>query len=496
MKKNFIFLIPIIILLFSLFGCSSQKSNNLTSIYSRKKNTKGYYFKNIQVIDHWNLRYHKRYDIFSLKEQVSQIKANMDVAAELGFNSYLLFQQDAFQELLTWGGKHEPDQDLKNAVREVIAYGKQKGLEVYLHSNQFAWPDDVDVDFKDSIKSWQVFESAMKELIETFPDVAGYEVTGDETEGQLETKEGILKLHNLTARTIKSDGRKRTAFMRTWQRCEFLGVPEKELGIGDEPNLVYSIKNTKGDFNIPNSLDTAFIKKGVDGKRLLVEFDAWREYETHNIFPIYLGDYWAPRFKAVADAGITSVGVRFNWNSGRFHIIDKNRPWANWINIYAFHRFVQNPYSNPDDILMDFCKEYFPEDPVAAFNMYKNTFDFVKAVYYRNGEKYLHHGGLERPRGIPVDIEQVTQAYDKMKELIDILPDSNLYKKDLQKYCLIISYLGRTAPEIKVLLKIGKILTQRVLRNCRQGMPTNGNIILKLNKLNCEVEIKTNKPNR
>lgn len=445
MKRNFIFLYCIFILLFSIFGCSSRKSNNLSSLNSDEKEEAENYFRNVQVIDHWNLRYYKRYDIFSLKEQVSQIKSNMDVATELGFKSYLLFQKDAFQELLTWDGKHVPDQDLKNAVKEVIAYGKQKGLDVYLHSNQFAWPDDVGVDYKDSDKSWQVFENAMKELIETFPDVAGYQVTGDETEGQLDTKEGLLKFHNLTARALKSDDRERTAFMRTWQRCEFLGVPEKELGVGDEPNLVYSIKHTQGDFNIPHGLDTSFIKKGVDGTRLLVEFDAWREYETHNIFPIYLGDYWAPRFKTVADAGITNVGVRFNWNSGRFPIVDKNRPWANWINIYTFHRFVQNPYANPDDILMDFCKKYFPEDSSAAFNMYKNTFDFVEAIYYRNGEKFLHHGGLERPRGTPVSYEQVIEAYQKMKLFIDKIPDSNQYKAELQKYCLIISYMGRIA---------------------------------------------------
>jgi len=445
MKRNFIFLYSIFILVFSIPGCSSPKSNNSSAADSAEKEAAEYYFKNIQVIDHWNLRYHKRYDTFSLQEQVAQIKANMDVAAELGFNSYLLFQKDAFQELLTWGGKHKPDEELKNAVKEVIAYGKQKGLDVYLHSNQFAWPEDVGVDFKDSEKAWQVFENAMKELIATFPDVAGYEVTGDETEGQLDTKEGLLKFHNLTARALKSDGRERTALMRTWQRCGFLGVPEKELGVGDESNLIYSIKHTQGDFNIPHELDTAFIKKGVDGTRLLVEFDAWREYETHNIFPIYLGDYWAPRFRAVADAGITNVGVRFNWNSGRFHIADKNRPWANWINIYTFHQFVQNPYANPDTILMDFCKDYFPEAPDAAFNMYKNTFDFVEAVYYRNGEKYLHHGGLKRPRGKPVDLETVNQAYDEMKQLIDALPDSSQYKDDLQKYCLVISYLGRIA---------------------------------------------------
>ena len=391
------------------------------------------------------MRYHKIYDVFDLEEQVEQVKANMDVAAELGFNSYLLFQKNAFQELLTWGGKHIPDEDLKNAVKKVITYGRQKGLDVYLHSNQFAWPEDVGVGFEDSGNAWKVFETALQELISSFPDLAGYEVTGDETEGQLDTKEGLLKFHNLTARQLISDGKERLALMRTWQRCGFLGVPEKELGLDDESNLVYSIKNTSGDFNIVHPIDTAFIRPGIDGSRLLIEFDAWREYETHNIFPIYLGDYWAPRFRAIADLNIKSVGVRFNWNSGRFHIMDKNRAYANWINIYAFNRFTKNPYADPDEILMSFCKEHFPEKPHVAFTMYKNTFEFIEAVYYNNGQNYLHHGGLKRPRGKPVQLEQVKTAYAKMKSLIDLIPDVNRYKKDLLQDCLIISYMGRIA---------------------------------------------------
>jgi len=435
----------IFFIFFGVYGCTLKKKGHDPSVKTELVQKFKYEFKNIQVIDHWNLRYHKRYDVFNLTEQVSQIKVNMDVAAELGYDSYLLFQKSAFQELLSWGGKHQPDEELQDAVTEVIKYGKSKGLDVMLHSNQFAWPEDVGVDFEDSDKAWEVYENALKELIQTFPDVGGYEVTGDETEGQLDTKEGLLKFHNLTAQVLKSDGVERTAYMRTWQRCEFLGAPEKELGVGDEPNLVYSVKHTMGDFNIPHPLDTVYIRKGVDGTRLLVEFDAWREYETHGIFPLYLGDYWAPRFKAIADAGITSVGVRFNWNSGRFHIANQNRPWANWINIYTFHRFTENPYANPDDILMEFCNEYFPEDPRTAFDMYKHTFEFINAIYYNHGKKYLHHGGLERPRGKPVELKAVVDAYAQMKKHIDEIPEENQYKKDLQKYGLIISYLGRIA---------------------------------------------------
>ena len=81
MKKT---IILYLILCIFLFACDSKKNGNPLS-------TSEPYFKNIQAIDHWNLRYHQRYDVFTLEEQVAQIKANMDVAAELGFNSYVLF---------------------------------------------------------------------------------------------------------------------------------------------------------------------------------------------------------------------------------------------------------------------------------------------------------------------------------------------------------------------------------------------------------------------
>lgn len=437
-----VFAVPLFVFLFS-FNFYGKDKTKLSDIQNKSVGTK--YFENIQLIDHWNLRYHKRYDVFTLKEQVEQIKSNMDVAAELDFNSYLLFQKDAFKELLSWGGKHDPDIDLQKAVKEIISYGKQRGLDVFLHSNQFLWPENVGINYEDSEKAWQVYESAIHELIKIFPDVAGYQVTGDETEGQLDSKEGLLKFHNLTARALKSDGKERLALMRTWQRCGFLGIPEKELGVGDEQNLIYSIKNTSGDFNIIHPFDSAFIKPGVDGSRLLIEFDAWREYETHNIFPLYLGDYWAPRFRKIADMGIKNVGLRFNWNSGRFHITDIKRPYANWVNVYAFYRLVQNPYENPDDILMDFCHTYFPEEPVAAFRMYKNTFAFANSIYYKQNELFLHHGGLKRPRGNPVNVTQVNAAFVKMKKLIDKIPDTNQYKTDLQKYARIIFYLGSVA---------------------------------------------------
>lgn len=139
-------LFSILILSLIFLGCNPKKQRNISSTTElRKKQISKNYFEKIQAIDHWNFRFHKRYDDFTLEEQTAQIRANMDVASELGFNSYLLFQKDAFQELLTWGGKYSPDEELQNAVRKVIAYGKTKGLNLYLHSNQFQWPKEIGV---------------------------------------------------------------------------------------------------------------------------------------------------------------------------------------------------------------------------------------------------------------------------------------------------------------------------------------------------------------
>ncbi|MBN2315991.1 MAG: hypothetical protein JXM79_18840 [Sedimentisphaerales bacterium] len=404
-------------------------------------------FKDLQVIDHWNLRYHKEYDEFSLDQQVAQIKRNMDVSAQLGFTSYLLFQKDAFPELLTWGGRHEPDKDLRSAIQNVLDHAASRGLKVYLHCNEFMWPDSVDVPYGDTPQAWQTYRNALKELIALFPDLAGFEVTADETGGALEEKEGVLKFHNETARALCSDGCQRFALMRTWQRVGVLGSPAT-LGKTDAPNVLFSVKNTDGDFGVVKDLDEEFIEAVDDPSRLLVEFDAWREYETHNIFPVYLGDYWAPRFRELARRGVERIGVRFNWNSGQFAITE--RPWSNWINVFCFVRLAENPNAEPDEILREYVDLYYPQEShQVAFDLYKSSFGFVRDLYWNNGEKVTDHGRINRKRKIgdrrvPADwFARVDRLTGEMLGKIDALPDKGAYREHLRQGALVISYLSK-----------------------------------------------------
>ncbi len=404
-------------------------------------------FEELQVIDHWNLRYYQEYDEFTLDEQVAQIQRNMDVAAELGFTSYLLFQKDAFAELLTWGGRHEADVELRQAVEDVLDHATARGLKLYLHCNEFMWPDSVDVDYADTPEAWQTYGDALRELIVLYPNLAGFEVTADETGGALEEKEGVLKFHNETARALRSDGRERFALMRTWQRVDVLGSPTT-LGETDESNVLFSVKNTDGDFGVVKGFDQEFIETVDDPRRLLVEFDAWREYETHNLFPVYLGDYWAPRFRELARRGVQRIGVRFNWNSGQFAITE--RPWGNWVNVFCFVRLAENPGAEPDEILREYVALYYPaEARQRAFDVYKSSFAFVRDLYWNDGEKITDHGRVNRERKIedrrvPADwFTRVDRLTGQMLERIEALPDEGAYQDALRQGALVVSYLSK-----------------------------------------------------
>jgi len=407
-------------------------------------------FTELQVIDHWNLRYTPTTS-GELNKQVAQIMRNMDIAAFMGFQSYLLFQKDAFSELLSWSGRKTPHSGLRASVQQVLTHATNKNLKLYLHANQFEWPSCVGVAYKDTLEAWATYSNAVVELITLFPGLAGYQVTADETTGALKTKEAVLKFHNVTARALQADGVKRLALMRTWQRVGFLGSPS-QLGLNDDPNVHFSVKNTKGDFRMINGFESSFFDAvpTSHAHRLMVEFEAWREYETHGIFPLYLGDYWAPRFRAIADRGIQRVGVRFNWNSGQMHITE--RPWANWVNVFTFRRLAENPHANPDTILNEFVSIYYPRNAHAtAFKIYKASFNYVKALYYDFASKGItDHGRVNRPDRISGRrnlgnnwIGHVDARHAEMVAVISALQDGTPYKQELLLGAQVAAWLAK-----------------------------------------------------
>jgi hypothetical protein len=164
-----------------------------------------------------------------------------------------------------------------------------------------------------------------------------------------------------------------------------LGNPANmEQGILD--NVSFSIKNTDGDFRLPHKIDKQFLTAAIPS-RIICEFDAWREYEGHNYFPCYMGNDWAQRFQFLQEKGIKRIAVRLMWNSNENPIFE--RPWGNYVNLYAFLKLSENPTLDGQEVLRMFVQEHYPENSwQAAMDLYNYSQNFQRTVYYIKGEVY------------------------------------------------------------------------------------------------------------
>ncbi len=377
-------------------------------------------FKELFFIDHENLRYVEDEELTQF--QVNEIKQNIDQAVKYGVDGYLLFAKETMEAMLTYDftvggigniGSQAFDKDsehretanrLRNALREVTDYAKQKDIRLYFHSNQFIFPDEV----LDVIKpvtwgtavcpgreeTWEVYRGKINEFCSMFPGLAGLQITGDETQisvlscecekcKDIRFPERVKRMTNATAQVAKQYDME--VQMRTWQRMGELGNPS-EMGEGVLDNVYFSIKNTDGDFRIEHGLDKEFLTAAVS-ERIVCEFDAWREYTGHNYFPCYMGNEWAPRFQFLKEKGIPRVAVRLMWNSNKNPIFD--RPWGNYINIYAFLKLSENPDLDGQEILSMFVKDHYPESAhQAAMDLYNYSMDYQRIIYYINGKHY------------------------------------------------------------------------------------------------------------
>ncbi len=383
-------------------------------------------FEELVFIDHQNLRYVEEDSV--VRNQVNEIKRNIDQAAKLGVNTYLLFAKETMEASLKYdfevegignigkqalppGCKHnEISSRITSAFREVIGYAKSKQIKVFIHSNQFIFPDEVLPIVKPAVwgtaicpgksATWEIYRKKIAEFIQFFPDISGLQITGDETQvsvlecnckdcSKIGYVERVNMLTSETAAVCSQFGME--VQMRTWQRMGELGDPVSMFK--DIPdNVVYSFKNTDGDFRIANQFDSVFVGSRHPGRQI-IEFDAWREYEGHNYFPCYMGDIWSPRFKKLNELGIKRIAVRLNWNSGKNQIFD--HLWGNYVNIYTFLEMAKNPVKNPDIILNDFIRSYFPEKVWGeVFKLYKQSLLFQDKIFNFHGMYLAHHSRL------------------------------------------------------------------------------------------------------
>ncbi len=433
-------------------------------------------FKELIFIDHENLRYVEGSDV--TQSQVNEIKQNIDQAKKHGVSGYLLFAKETMEAMLTYDfdvdgignigeqafppdSKHGREAErLRKALREAVAYANEKGIKLYFHSNQFIFPKEVLNVIRPTVwgsavcpgreATWQVYRGKINEFFRLFPEIAGLQITCDETQiSVLKCKcdkcrdmsfvERVNRLTNETASVAKKYGKE--VQMRTWQRMDELGKPANmEQGVLD--NVYFSIKNTDGDFRLPNGLDHKFLTAAVPS-RIVCEFDAWREYEGHNYFPCYMGDDWAPRFKFLAEQGIPRIGVRLMWNSNKNPIFDK--PWGNFVNIYMFLKLAENPNRSGQDVLVQFVKEHYPPSAhQAAIDLYRYSPEFQKMMYYLKGEYLANHSRVQDDDAED-NLEEI-QEEGFLKETGDFEARRNQIRSTYVKVLVLIDRLGEDVP--------------------------------------------------
>jgi hypothetical protein len=401
-------------------------------------------FSEIIFIDHNNLR--RIRDEPLIRIQVAQIRKNLDQAARYGADTYLLFAKDTMDAMLTYdfdvpgighigrqafpeGSEHRQRASyLRAALNEVLDYASQKKLRVFFHSNQFIFPQEVLGVIKPAIwgtaicpareATWRVYRAKLEEFFRLFPGIAGLQVTGDETQvSVLECKcdqcsriSFVARVNRLTQETAQVCQRYgKEVQMRTWQR---MGELEKEshpsrMAEGLPANVFFSIKNTLGDFELINPMDKVFLT-AANPSRLVVEFDAWREYDGNNYFPCYMGDIWAPRMRFLHEKNIRRIAVRLLWESDENPIFE--RPWGNFVNLYTFLAFSRDPKRAPDEILNEFIDKYYPASArKAAFDLYKFSTDFQRSLYYLKGIDTANHSRVQDDDAV-TDLAKIQEA--------------------------------------------------------------------------------------
>lgn len=474
-------------------------------------------FDEIVFIDHMNLRYVE--GVEEARQEGEQAKRNIDEALKHGATSYLFFAKEGMEAMLSYdfevpgigsigrqafadSSEHRRTAEfMRAALADVLAYAKAKNIRLFYHSNQFIFPKEVLEVIKPATwgtavcpgrdATWALYRGKIDEFFRLFPDTAGLQITGDETQvsvlacecDQCRDMDFVERVNRLMTETAAVAARYgKDVQMRTWQRMGELGNPA-DMGKGIPANVAFSIKNTSGDFRLLNDMDEEFLDAAAP-ERLIVEFDAWREYDGHNYFPCYMGDKWGPRLKWMHDKGIRRIAVRLNWNSNKNPIFE--RPWGNYVNLFTFLALAKDPSRDLDAILREFVDTFYPaEARKPAFELYKFSPEFQKIIYYIKGEYVANHsrvqdddaeGNLEelqedglliRPEDFDGRRREIEAVCNKAEGLVNRLGDgvAEVWKTDLCHGIAVERYVALgTADKLEAIFWRRKVKPERAAK--------------------------------
>jgi hypothetical protein len=198
-------------------------------------------------------------------------------------------------------------------VRQNIKAAHAAGIKVYYFTDIIVLPKKLVELYHDEIcddhgkisferpKTIEIHKIMLDELFETFPDLDGLVIRTGETylnnvpyhTGNNPITNGVeshVKLINLLREEVCVK-RNKTIFYRTWSfggmhdsAAYYLAVTNQ---IEPHPNLVFSIKHTKGDYQRTYDFNPTL---GIGNHKQIIEVECQREYEGKGAFPDYVMD--------------------------------------------------------------------------------------------------------------------------------------------------------------------------------------------------------------
>ncbi len=395
-----------------------------------------------------------------LAEDLATTQRRMAAAQALGASRYVLFTGD-LESLLTYdlpvpglgalGPKAFPPGDPRReqaarsqaALAAVIAEGRRLGLEVWVHTNQFSYPEPVFALARPAIAdeaghicvdrpvTWALYRAKLTELFDALPGLSGLQLTADEAEqslfgcapggsqgegGRIGAADGstLARVNRLVAETAQVAAERGLAVeARTWGRLYRLEeeADPRRMTEGLPANTDLSLKVTDGDFHLfsPPSPLLAHVDA-----RVTLELDAWGEHLGFNHFPCWQGPVWAPMLRPALARGVRRLALRIAWDQQANDLFE--RPWGNLLNLDYARALADDPGLEPDSFLQAWvAARYRPPAREAAMALYRRS-TALQAVWLAEDEVELtDHSRLFRPYGGGDRFERVRDRLDRLQ---------------------------------------------------------------------------------
>ena len=307
---------------------------------------------------------------------------------------------DGFDKRIFPVGSVEREWVLKTAedIRAHIRRAHAAGLKAYYFTDIIVLPKKLVELYHDEIcdangkisferpKTIEIHRFLFNAVFEAFPDLDGLVIRTGETylnnvpyhTGNNPITNGVeshIKLLNLLRQEVCVKHNK-MVFYRTWSFGGMHDDPSYYLAVTDKiephPNLVFSIKHTKGDYQRTFDFNPTLL---LGKHRQIVEVECQREYEGKGAYPDYIGDGVINGFeeykgikpqrgyRSLQDIkGSPLLSGVWTWSRGGGWVgpYINNEFWCR-LNAYVISHWIQDTRQTEEQVFDKFMDEFLDE---------------------------------------------------------------------------------------------------------------------------------------